>query len=838
MKKILIILLFLITSIGFAQEFKLGDPRPFDAKLGIDGTNDSTKLVSLNGDWQIISGSNASSVRVPFCTESTDRIKLSRVFHVPSRLANSQFRVVFLGIGQDASVALNGEFLALGRGSDALVIDVPPNQLRYDTDNTIEVELSPEITRPEDFPLAAGFFSPKRYSGIYRDVYLLALPLRRIESLNLKAEATPGGGRLQIGYLVRDAKPLPSYTLPAGFPANLQLRWSLTPYSSDEIIATNQVDIEVPTRSIKQGTIAYNIPNVQTWSPIQPNLYRISVRLYDQDQLLHEVTEFVGFQDIRITATGFATHSGIPIRIAAATYVEEFSATGWSATAYQLERDILSAKALGLNALRITGNAPHPYLLRLADRYGLWLLVDAPVTVPPRHILERDEFRQYIASVLLQFTQREGNHPSLLAVGTGYGFPVKGLEEEFGNLFTKIRRDCGHWVYLSTPAPVNERIADFQIWERLPSLNAETVAFPQCNGPLLAGIVGIILDPLPQKGSDPAAELRQSLSLVKSLNQESVRACAGFVLGGLVDYQTHYPLLNRTPDNAPFTLPVGVVTFQRNERTTFVTLRDYLNGITVKPAPVGIAQTSNATSFIIGGLIVLMLFAVSIGQNKVLRSHVIRSMLHPGGFFTDVREGRYFQFGETVVVGILISLIAAVLGAATTYGLRHNYTFDLFITTLLGSPVVKVWANRIIWNPPGSIAFFFIFFTVIGSLFAILLSLVSMFTRQRMGVAKALSYLTWGFANHMLLLPLTLLLVGPLSERSISGGWLFVSGVFIVWSLYRSAAAILIAFRNTARAATILLILMLGGIGFSLWYWLIKVKAIGLIWSSFRAAGW
>ncbi len=835
---ITLLLLFTTLFIANAQEFKFGDTHPFDALIGIDGTTDSTKIISLNGEWNIFGGSTPATLRVPFSYNGTDPVKISRIFRVPSRLANYQFRLIFLGIGQDASVTLNGEFLALGRGADAMFIDIPPNQLRYDTDNTLSIELQAEVSRSDEFPLPAGFYTPKRYSGIFRDAYLLALPLRRIESYSVNTVAGTGGGRLQLTYLIRDSKPLPSYALPAGTPTQLQLRWTLTPFSSDELIASNSIDIELPQRSIKQGTATYTVPNVLSWSPVQPNLYRLNLRLYDQEQLLHEITEYVGFRDIEVTPSGFFTHSGQPIKIVAANYVEEFPETGWSATPFQLERDIFAAKSLGLNTLRIIGKLPHPYLIHLADRYGLYLLVETPVSLPPARILRGEEFRQYIVSILRQFADHSGNHPSILGVSPGFGLPTDDLDEEYADIFQKIRHETGHLVFLSTPKPLTTRIADFQIWERLPGLTAQNLTLPEGASPLLAGTIGILLDPLTQKGNDAASELRQSLSLIKTLDQTAVHSCAGFVLGGLNDYQTQYPLLNRTPDESPYTLPVGVISYQRNERTTFVTLRDYLNGIPVKPTPVSDAPASSAATFIVSGLLVLLLFAFSVGQNKVLRMHVTRSLLHPGGFFTDVRDGRIFQFGETVIIGLLISLITATLGAATIFGLRHDYSFDVFLTTLIGNPIVKVWANLIIWNPAICIAFLLVFFTVIAGIFGIILSFVSIFTRQRIALTKAISYLTWGFANHLLLLPLSLILVGQLSAHSISIGWLVVAFFFLLWGLYRDITAILTAFRNSTRAATFLLIVVLAGSSIGVWYWLVKVKAIGMVWMSFRAAGW
>lgn len=229
-----------------------------------------------------------------------------------------------------------------------------------------------------------------------------------------------------------------------------------------------------------------------------------------------------------------------------------------------------SAKSMGLNAIRVIGKTPHPYLMQLADRYGLYVLAETPVTIPPVIVLTQESFRQYVITALRQFTQVNGNHPSLLAVGPGFGIPTKGVEEEIAVLFGQLKREVSCWTYLSTPLPLTIQAADFQIWERLPLLSSVDMQLPEAAGPLLAGNIGIYLDPLPVHGNDPGAEIRQTQSLLRMLQQPWVNMCAGFVLNSLNDYQLAYPLLTRTPSAAPFLLPTGVISFPRNERTSYV----------------------------------------------------------------------------------------------------------------------------------------------------------------------------------------------------------------------------------------------------------------------------
>eukprot|EP00825_Cyclidium_porcatum_P015514 TRINITY_DN18893_c0_g1_i2.p5 TRINITY_DN18893_c0_g1~~TRINITY_DN18893_c0_g1_i2.p5 ORF type:complete len:219 (-),score=-12.83 TRINITY_DN18893_c0_g1_i2:46-702(-) len=179
-------------------------------------------------------------------------------------------------------------------------------------------------------------------------------------------------------------------------------------------------------------------------------------------------------------------------------------------------------------------------------------------------------------------------------------------------------------------------------------------------------------------------------------------------------------------------------------------------------------------------------------------------MLHPGGFFQDVRDGRFFQFGETVIVATIIVAILATLGAATIQGLRLDYAFDVALTAITEHPILKTWINRIVWDPISSIAFLFVVIIAIGVIFAGMLASVSLFTRRKISIVRALSYLTWSLSNHLLLIPLTLFLVSTLVTESIPIGWLVVCILFLIWGVFRLATALLVAFRDTARLASVL----------------------------------
>lgn len=834
LKTVSILLFFL--KIAFAQNFYNGDTFNYFITDGIDGTNDESKMISLNGTW-IISGENERTIRVPFSYDGNNNLLLKRSFRIPSHLKNDNFKLVCYGIGQSATVRLNQEFLALVDGMNKISIDVPKNQIYPDQENILEIEIKPDIPNPLDYPLAASFYTPKRYSGIYRDIYLISLPEKRIESISLNGKWLNNSGKLFLSYLVRDTK-LALSNVNQSISSNLY-KLNLTVLSDrNEILSSTVLPVSFSSGSVQSGQYETTIPYTEEWRPDKPSLYRVRLALQVNDTIYHKIETILGFKNIKLTSKGINTSNNV-YQIRGAIYVEEYPESGWSATQLQLENDIANAKLLGLNTLRIIGKPPHPYLYSLADRYGIWLLIEPPLFLPPAKVLKQSGFRQHIIATIRDMVNDAEHHPSLLAAGTGFGIPIVNNESELIELYRQLKLETQIPLYLSSPVQNTNIPYDLFLYETLPHHSIEMDKTLQSSQPTLFSSIGLYVDPLTIQGTSPEAEMRQSQMTIQSLQLPIIQRSSGFILSALNDYHTNYPLLLRTPSPAPFLVTNGIWSYHRVPRAIFTPLRDHLEGIKIRTIPVPLTKPEPPPHFIIFTLLILAIVAITFGRNKLLRMHIVRTFMNTTRFWEDVREGRYFQYGESVVIIILYSATTAVLAAATIHGMKNDFNFDVLLTSALhGLPKVKVFVNKMIWDPTLIILFLFVSFITIAFLISGLTALLSLFTRQRMTFQKAMSYLAWSFSNHILLIPLALFLINSLAVESVSFIWIFLAFITFLWSIIRLSSAIMVAFRNTAIVALVTFTILNVTAIILVYHWLWNQKNIGLFWSSFRLAGW
>lgn len=833
---IAISILSFVCTIAFAQTYYFGDPFTYFTTDGINGTLNQDRIILLNGIWQQVKPIE-NTIRVPFCYDGQEPLKIRKSFQIPPNFRNSQFRLVCYGIGHTATIRLNHEFLAMINGTEKLWIDIPKNQIFIGPENVLEIELKPESENPLDYPLAATFYTPKRYSGIYRDIYLLALPEKRIESFSIKAHWEERSGKIHIKYLIRDTKLTFSNTNLPSAESNLRLWVNIFSQKMEPLFTTN-IPINFQSGSIQSGAIEQMMNGAREWTPSQPHLYTLRMILYNADTVCHKVEAVFGFKNRKIVPGGVATASGI-FQIRAANYVEEFPESGWAVTPTQLENDVANAKLLGLNTLRVIGKTPHPYLYSLADKYGLWLLVEPAVFLPPASILKDNGFKQHIVATMRELLIDNEHHPSLLAMGIGYGIPIDENETALSELYRQLKIELQVPLYLSAPKQDENIPYDLFLLEQLPKHFIQYPSQGLSSTPFLYSSLGMLVDPITIQGSSPEAEMRQTQMTIHFLQLPQVKNSSGFILAALNDYRTMYPLLFRTPSPQPFLVTSGIWNFQRNARAIFTPLRDYLDGLNVRTIPIQDNPKEPPPHFLVTLLFILAITAMVFGRIKLIRNHFYRSFMNTLRFWEDIREGRFFQYGESLIILLLVAAVMAVIVSATVQGLKQNLAFDVLLTALLqGYPFLKVYVNRLIWEPTLLILFFFVVFVTMSFLISGISAFLSLFSKQRMSFQKTMSYFAWSFANHLFLLPIALFLISSIAVEPISIGWLLFGLVMLVWSIFRLATAILVAYHNSSKTAVILFFVLIGVMFVILYYWVWDSKNIGLYWSSFIVAGW
>lgn len=185
-----------------------------------------------------------------------------------------------------------------------------------------------------------------RLSGIFRDVYMLSRPEKRLDDLCVK---TVLNGE------------------------NAQLKITLTGISG-----------EIELKDIDGNTIAsghaddgkekcFDITSPHLWSAEIPYLYELTITAGDE-----VIGEKVGFRDIRIE-NGIALINGRKLKIRGVNRHDSYPDSGYYASEAQMRKDLELMKQHNVNAVRTSHYPNAPRFYQLCDEYGLYVIDEADV---------------------------------------------------------------------------------------------------------------------------------------------------------------------------------------------------------------------------------------------------------------------------------------------------------------------------------------------------------------------------------------------------------------------------------------------------------------------------
>ena len=329
------------------------------------------------------------------------------MFALPDSFRDAEVCISFQGVESGFAVWLNGVYIGYSEDSFS-PSDFSLGDALREGENTLAVRV---------FRFTPGsWFEDQdfiRFSGIFRSVYLYALPKTAVCDLsvvptlskNLKAgtvEVTArakGEGRLRL-QLSRDGTAL-----------------------ADGVAAIISGSAEAKLE----------LANPALWSAEEPNLYALTVEVLDEDGALTEIIrQDIGFRCFEMKG-GLMRLNGRRIVFKGVNRHDFNSRTGRVPDPAELERDIITMKRHNINAIRTSHYPNDSALYALCDRYGLylidetnmethgsWALVtygggDKDGIVPHNH----RQFEPLLLDRVESIYQRDKNHASVLIWSCG-----------------------------------------------------------------------------------------------------------------------------------------------------------------------------------------------------------------------------------------------------------------------------------------------------------------------------------------------------------------------------------------------------------------------------------
>ena len=262
-----------------------------------------------------------------------------------------------------------------------------------------------------------------RFSGIFRDVFLYAIPQVHVRDLKI------------------DTKLSEDFSS-----AELSVAMELTGAGSTKLRLTYEDELICEC----EGKSPCIVPKPKLWSAEYPHLYTLTIEVYDTSMALQEVVvQSVGFRRFEMI-DGIMCINGKRIAFYG-TNRHEFSCyTGRALPKELMEEDVLAMKRNNINALRTSHYPNDSYIYELCDKYGLYVIDEVNLETHGqwaktyKHGLDvalpgdRADWKDIVIDRVDSLYQRDKNHPSIIIWSLGNESLGGSVMLDMANHFRKL----------------------------------------------------------------------------------------------------------------------------------------------------------------------------------------------------------------------------------------------------------------------------------------------------------------------------------------------------------------------------------------------------------------
>ena len=328
-----------------------------------------------------------------------------KYFEVPEEMQGKRLFISFQGAESGIALWLNGHFVGYSE----------------DSFTPSEFELTEYVQEGEN-KLAAQVFKWTasswcedqdffRFSGIYRDVYLYTVPEVHVYDLQIRA--------------------IPDETLSA---AALEIRTNTWGKGEIKITLSRAGETVIEDKKALDGEeiYAWKVENPVLWSAEDPQLYDLTMEIYNESGELQEVIpQKVGFRRFEMK-DGIMTLNGKRIVFKGVNRHEFSSVSGRHVSEEELRKDLKIMKQNNINAIRTCHYPDASLIYQLCDEYGIYMIDEtnleshgswdtAEFTKDYTYVVPHDkpEWLDMLLDRANSMYQRDKNHAAILIWSCG-----------------------------------------------------------------------------------------------------------------------------------------------------------------------------------------------------------------------------------------------------------------------------------------------------------------------------------------------------------------------------------------------------------------------------------
>lgn len=342
-----------------------------------------------------------------------------KYFTIPENMKNKRVCISFQGVESGFALWLNGHYV--GYSEDTFdPSDFELTDYIVEGENKLAVRVwkwtSSSWCEDQDF---------YRFSGIFRDVFLYAVPCVHVEDLSVvpTLNDTFDEGTLSVS-IKADGDGIASVKL-------YELGdLSVEKYDRAKLLL-EEFDIELRDKEICEGSC--NVKNPLLWSAEKPNLYEVKIIVKDTHGNETEfISQLAGFRRFEMV-DGLMKLNGKRIVFKGVNRHEFSSITGRVPNRDEVIKDIVTMKKNNINAIRTSHYPDDSMLYELCDIYGIYMIaennleshgtweaynkgyVDLDFVVPK----DKPQWREMMLDRANSCYQRDKNHPAILIWSCG-----------------------------------------------------------------------------------------------------------------------------------------------------------------------------------------------------------------------------------------------------------------------------------------------------------------------------------------------------------------------------------------------------------------------------------
>lgn len=794
--------------------------------------SETRSIIPLNGSWTVYSAEEKevekATVKVPSVFKGDAGLIFEKSFNLTrEQITDYRVKIFFLGLNYYADIMVNNIVIYRHRGGAyPFVVDLPRDILNAEQSNILNVKLSYGLNSENTIPVKQRFLFPESYGGIIKDVYLHLIPNISITETGFKYSFDLKSNRVQLTSNIkvenRDFR-----IIPDSLHTSEDFEISVVVYNPDrsDVVKSEKQIFQLNRNEEKYFSSSIGLSDPLLWSPGSPQSYYIEISLTRG----HEVLDIVRReQSIYFLSSGYdnITLNNQQFDLKGVTYVPSFGEYGSLATLSQMEKDIKLIASTGFNSVRFAKSVPHPYYLRLCEKYGLLSFLEIPISYIPRNISSDPDFINVSKGYLSGFIKGYKEFWKFSAIGLGSSY-LPDLDEHrlfIDQLNSIAKRETGLLTYASF-AGVNfslENNIDLYGIEIIGnSINKDTVGFNSLIEQLGRGRVFVSEATYFVNAGNTNGYVNnysyeaQAKYFEDFLDIFARSKTAGYFINSMFDYRGDFASFI-SGYNKNNIYKIGLIGEDRKtESLGYKVVQSRLQNSERVTIPIGSRKDNAPIAFVLIGIGLALIIGILVNSGRKFREDATRALLRPYNFFSDVRDQRIISGYQSAVIAIVIAVVMGLITSSLLFFHRDNIVFEKIILSF-GSSSLMETISYLAWNPFATVIWLSISFYVLFLVMILVVKIASLFVKSRVYFSSIYYTLAWALLPLVLLIPVGIILYRVLEANVVNTYIYIMLGLCAFWVFYRLMKGIYVIFDVAPGSvylySVILVILALAGV--------------------------